>query len=136
MRMPETGVTVIVACGLLALAFIVSVAVYFLRGSLVVRSGRVVPDPELQKIKEALEAHEARYASEMASLSRQLDLLESAMKYPEQILRDGRLNVPARTQASQLLRAGLSPETAALNLGMATRDLRLLAKVSRLLDVP
>lgn len=40
-----------------------------------------------------------------------------------------------RTQAMQLLRSGVSPGTAAASLGIAAREMQLVAKVSRILTV-
>lgn len=50
-----------------------------------------------------------------------------------ELLRDGRLGMPARARALRMLRSGMSAETAAAELGLARNELRLLEKVSILL---
>jgi len=62
-----------------------------------------------------------------------LSSIEANMQTTEELLREGRLNRSTRAQALKMLRSGVSPETAANSLGMATRELRLLARVSELL---
>ncbi len=47
-----------------------------------------------------------------------------------ELLRDGRLAVPARSRALRMLRSGMSPETAASELGMARNEVSLLQKVA------
>jgi len=49
------------------------------------------------------------------------------------LLRDGRLGMPARARALRMLRSGVSAETAAAELGLARNEVQLLAKVSVLL---
>ena len=47
----------------------------------------------------------------------------------------GGLTRTRRSQAMQLLRSGMSPESAASSLGMATREMRLISWVSRILSL-
>jgi hypothetical protein len=47
----------------------------------------------------------------------------------------GGLTRTRRSQAMQLLRSGMSPESAASNLGIATREMRLISRVSRVLSL-
>src|SRR4051794_14130524 len=55
---------------------------------------------------------------------------EAGMQSTAEMLRDGRLSRSSRARALQLLRSGVSPETAAESMGMATREMQLLARVS------
>jgi hypothetical protein len=55
------------------------------------------------------------------------------MQNTDEILRDGRMNRTSRAQAMRLLRSGVSPDTAAATLGVARREIKLLATVSQLL---
>jgi hypothetical protein len=47
----------------------------------------------------------------------------------------GGLTRTRRSQAMQLLRSGMSPESAASSLGIAMREMRLISKVSRILSL-
>jgi hypothetical protein len=138
MSVPDPGLTGILACGLSAASLLVSAAVLVIGLRVIPPNPQTAVDPEVLALREALETHRAEYAGQLASLTRKLELLEAGSvgesgKRPHEALHDGRLNHSARAQALQLLRAGISPDTAANTLGTATRDIRLLAKVSRLL---
>jgi len=50
-----------------------------------------------------------------------------------ELLRDGRLGMPARARALRMLRSGMAPDTAAAELGLPKNEVRLLAKVSGIL---
>jgi hypothetical protein len=43
---------------------------------------------------------------------------------------EGRLSVPGRSRAMRMLRAGIAPETAAVELGMARSEVELLKEVA------
>jgi hypothetical protein len=62
-----------------------------------------------------------------------METLEAGLRAPEQALVEGRMGRTNRAEALRLLRSGVTPETAATNLGLPRHDLVLLAKVSRLL---
>ena len=74
----------------------------------------------LERIRASLEALDQKVA-------------DYSMEKAEEALRK-RLQHSTRSQAIQLLRSGISPETAASSLGIATREMRLIAKVSRILS--
>ena len=50
-----------------------------------------------------------------------------------EMLRDGRLGMPARARALRMLRSGMAADTAATELGLPKNEVRLLAKVSGIL---
>lgn len=50
-----------------------------------------------------------------------------------ELLRDGRLGMPARARALRMLGSGIGAETAAAELGMAKNEVRLLEKVAAVL---
>jgi hypothetical protein len=138
MSMLDPGLTGTVACGLGAVSVLVPGAVLVLRRR--VRRPGIQPavNMELVAVREELANLRAGYAEQLASLTRKIESLEAGSpgeggRRAEGALHDGRLNQSARAQALQMLRAGISPDTAANTLGTATRDIRLLAKVSRLL---
>jgi hypothetical protein len=93
-------------------------------------------DAAATQLHAALASHQASCTEQVAGLSRTLESVQAGLQTGSELLRDGRLNLSSRAQAMQLLRAGISPETAAITLGMASRELRLLARVSRILSAP
>jgi hypothetical protein len=136
----DPGLTGIVACGLGAVSLLVSGAIVMLRGRVRSSITEAPLNPEILALREALENYRAGYAEQLASLTCRIESMEAGSlaersRGANESLHDGRLNQSARAQALQLLRAGISPDTAANTLGTATRDIRLLAKVSRLLAV-
>jgi hypothetical protein len=58
---------------------------------------------------------------------------ESKAKTSLELLGDGRMAMPARARALQMLRSGMAAETTATELGLARNDVRLLAKVAGIL---
>ena len=91
-------------------------------------------DLELARLREALVKTQTSCAETLAGMERQLEMLEAGRQSADELLRDGRLSQSRRAQALQLMRSGIAPETAAVTLGMAVREVRLLAKVSRVLS--
>jgi hypothetical protein len=79
----------------------------------------------------------ARLRSEFERLEalfrRDFTALELSLQNTGEMLREGRLHGTSRAQAMRLLRSGMSPETAAATLGMAQREVKLLAAVAQLL---
>jgi hypothetical protein len=88
---------------------------------------------EADELREVLEAQRVACAEQLAALSKNLELPEASIPRSNEGPWDGRLNVSVRAQALQLLRAGVSPDTAAATLGVPSHDIRLLARVSRML---
>jgi hypothetical protein len=87
------------------------------------------------RMREEWGAQRIGHTTEIESLKRQIENLETSLKNSDEILREGRLNHSSRAHALQLLRSGVSPDNAATSLDMPRREMRLLAKVSRLLCV-
>ena len=90
---------------------------------------------ELQRM---LLQHQAECSEQIARLGRNVTVLELSAQNVEE---NGRglahhgLTRSIRSQAMQLLRSGQSPESAASALGVAKREMRLIARVSRLLSL-
>ncbi|MGD1070105.1 MAG: hypothetical protein ABSB15_08180 [Bryobacteraceae bacterium] len=84
-------------------------------------------------LSQQCERRHALCLDEIAGLRRDFAALELNMQNRNEILREGRLNRTGRAQAMRLLRSGVSPDTAAATLGVARREIKLLATVSRLL---
>ncbi len=89
---------------------------------------------ESVRLSGELERRQADCMEQIGGLRNDLITLESSLQNTEEILRDGRLNRTTRAQAMKLLRSGISPDIAASTLGMAVREMKLMATVSRLLS--
>jgi len=85
------------------------------------------------EFREAFAAHRRACDQKLEALLKTLESLEASLPARDEPRPQESLNLSTRARALQLLRAGMSPDTAAVNLGMPTRDVRLLATVSRLL---
>ena len=89
---------------------------------------------ELQKtLRDDLECGLVRCRAEIAELRENLAEAQQNAQANLDLLRDGRLGMPARARALRMLRSGVSAETAATELGLARNEVQLLAKVSVLL---
>jgi hypothetical protein len=100
---------------------------------LALRKYQLIAARESARLSDESERRQDLCSGQIAGLRNDLVALELSLYNTEEILRDGRLNRSTRAQAMKLLRSGISPETAASTLGMATREMKLLATVSRLL---
>jgi hypothetical protein len=73
-------------------------------------------------------------AQQISEVSRAVEALNESRQSIEAACGDG-FPLSRRRDAIRLLRSGVSPETAASSLGIATREMLLIAKVSRILTV-
>jgi hypothetical protein len=80
-----------------------------------------------------LQQHQAECVEKIGLLGRNVAALETSAQNIEN-LGQAALTRSRRSQAIQLLRSGMSPETAASNLGIARREMRLIARVSSILS--
>ncbi len=88
----------------------------------------------LQKsLREEVEHGRLQCQGEIAEVRETLAEAEKNAQANLELLRDGRLGMPARARALRMLRSGMSAETAAAELGLARNEVQLLAKVSILL---
>jgi hypothetical protein len=78
--------------------------------------------------------HKAGCSEQIAQLSRSVTVLELSAQNVDQAGKGG-LTRSLRSQATQLLRTGMSPESAASTLGIGRREMRLIARVSRTLSI-
>jgi hypothetical protein len=86
------------------------------------------------RMSNELERQQAFHSDQIGALRNHLVSLELSLQNTDEILRDGRLSRTTRAQAMKLLRSGISPEMTASTVGMATREMKLMATVSRLLS--
>jgi hypothetical protein len=90
---------------------------------------------ELQSQMQAmLLAHQVEYSEQIAQLGRNVAALEQSAQNVDEV-RTGGLSRSARSQAMQLLRSGMSPESAASALRIGKREMRLIATVSSTLSL-
>lgn len=101
------------------------------------RGHRMRMDLRIEQTREELHImlrqHQTEYEDGIGQVRHAVEFLEKSGQSTEDALRS-RLTRSQRSQAMQLLRSGMSPESAAPAAGMAIRDMRLMAKVSRLLS--
>ncbi len=88
---------------------------------------------ELAKLQVELDSQKAASSASFSELNRDVLALREEVRTPPEPPRAGGLNRSARAQALQLLRSGVSPESAATSLGMGKREMRLLEQVSQTL---
>jgi hypothetical protein len=100
---------------------------------LALRRYHAIASCESARLRCEFERLEALCRGQTDSLRRDFTALELSMQNTDEILREGRLYGTSRAQAMRLLRSGMSPDTAAATLGMAQREVKLLAAVAQLL---
>jgi hypothetical protein len=70
---------------------------------------------------------------QISRVSESIEVSEKNTQSSMDLLRDGRLSMPARARALRMLRTGMAAETTATELGMARNEVRLLEKVAAVL---
>lgn len=92
---------------------------------------------ESMRLREALEQAQEKAQQEclrqIQTIGEDLAASEKTAQASLEMLRDGRLGMPARARALRMLRSGMAADTAATELGLGKNEVRLLAKVSGLL---
>lgn len=84
-------------------------------------------------LTEAMEHGRQRCQEGIAEVRETLAEAEKNGQANLDLLRDGRLGMPARARALRMLRSGMAAETTAMELGLARNEVQLLEKVSILL---
>jgi hypothetical protein len=85
-----------------------------------------------RRTQQELETNQAACLEQIGQVSRTVEFLELSGRNTDDAI--GRaMNRSLRSQAMHLLRTGLSPETVASTLGVAIREVRLIAGVSSIL---
>jgi hypothetical protein len=103
------------------------------RGLRELRETLDIQQGQQKSLREDLEEGLTQCRGQIAELSDNLTKAERNAQSNMDLLRDGRLGMPARARALRMLRSGLSAETAAAELGLARHEVQLLQKVSVLL---
>lgn len=76
---------------------------------------------------------QTEYRDGLGEVHRSVAFLEQSARSIEDAVK-GRLTSSVRSQAMQLLRAGIPPDKAAVTLGLGKGEMRLIARVSRILS--
>jgi hypothetical protein len=84
-------------------------------------------------LREFLESGQKECLRQIDAIAGDLANSEKSAQASMELLRDGRLGMPARTRALRMLRSGMAADTAAMELGLARNEVRLLEKVATLL---
>ncbi len=103
-------------------------------GFIALRTQRVVGARKHSELLSMLDGQRKESAQQIAEIARGVEDLERSQRSIEEA---GGSGIPRsrRSQALQLLRSGMSPESAASSLGLGTREMRLIANVSRVLTL-
>jgi hypothetical protein len=80
-----------------------------------------------------LRQHQTEFQDGIGTVSRAVESLQQSAEGTEAALR-GRLTPSLRGHAIQLLRSGMSADSAAASAGIPRRDMQLIARVSRILS--
>jgi transposase-like protein len=89
---------------------------------------------EAASARETLELWRKECSERFEELRKADETLEASFRSTRDVLRNGRLNGSTRTTALQLLRTGMSPDAAASSLGVAKREMQMIARVFELLS--
>jgi len=87
-----------------------------------------------EEFESLLVQQQTEFLDGIGQVGRTVEFLERSAQQTEAALRD-RLTPSLRAKALQLLRSGLSPDTAAATLALSRSEVRLIAAVSRVLSV-
>jgi hypothetical protein len=131
MTIPITITDGVAAAGLLV--GIVSLLVNWRQGWLRARGMREMAEIQTslqESLREEMERGQRQCQGEIGEVRETLAEAEKNAQVNRELLRDGRLGMPARARALGMLRSGMSAETAAVELGLARNEVRLLEKVS------
>ena len=84
---------------------------------------------ESASAREASELRRTECLEQFEQLRKALQTQEESLQNTRDVLRNGRLNRSTRTAAMQLLRTGMSSDAAASSLGLAKREMQMIARV-------
>jgi len=88
---------------------------------------------EIVKLRGEMARGDRDCSEQISRLGETLETSKRNAQASLELLRDGRLSLPARARAFRMLRSGMAAETAATELGMARNDVRLLEKIAGVL---
>lgn len=88
---------------------------------------------EAASLRDESETRHKECLRQLAALAERAEESGCGSPASPELLRDGRMGIPARSGALRMLRSGMAPDTVAVELGMAKAEVRLLGKVGALL---
>ncbi len=97
--------------------------------------GRARNRRDLAELKASAARQASLFEETQAGIREEIAALEEFVRNAPEPPRPGALNKSIRTQALQLLRSGVSPDTAASSLGLGRQEVRLLERVAQSLYV-
>ena len=97
------------------------------------RRHRASAERQNREMTSLLRQHETECAGKIDQLGRSVAVLESSAWNIEH-LGQAALTRSRRSEAMQLLRSGISPDTAASKLGIARREMHLIARIADILS--
>jgi len=97
------------------------------------RGHRVRLEQAREELHILLRQHQTEYQDGIGQVTRAVGFLEESAQNTQEALH-GKLTRSLRARAMQLIRSGMSPEKAASATGIARADMRLIARVSRILS--
>lgn len=89
---------------------------------------------EAAALREALEVRGNECSRRFEALRNACQTLEGSLDSTRHVLRNGRLSRSTRAAALQLLRTGMSADSAASSLGLPRREMQMLVRVAALLS--
>jgi len=101
---------------------------------LALRQRRIAVERTHAELWAMLGAHKAECSEKIEQLGRGIAVLELSAQNRDEAGNAG-LTRSVRSQAMQLLRSGMPPDSAASTLGIGRREMRLIAGVSRALSL-
>jgi hypothetical protein len=102
---------------------------------LALRRHRIAIDRSHAELRSMLREQEVEWSARIEQLNRGMAILELRAQNYDEVAKGGGLTHSVRLRAMQLLRSGMSPESAASTLGIGRREMRLIAGVSRTLSL-
>jgi len=95
-----------------------------------IRRQRIGLTVELKNIHEEADRNHQECLRKIHEIWENLTASEKNAQANLELLRDGRLGMPARARALQMLRTGMAAETAAVELSLPRNEVQLLEKIA------
>lgn len=122
-----------VTAGIIGVIFAVAALLVGILGLFLVRRQRILRVGEAAALRAEMDAMQRECLAQTHAIAGALAESEKNAQASLELLRDGRLGMPARARALRMLRSGMAAETAAAELGLARNEVQLLGKIAVLL---
>jgi len=94
---------------------------------------RFVQSRNARRLRDEMERGRLECLRQIGLVGENLETSERNAQSSLELLRDGRLGMPARSRALRMLRSGQAADTTAAELGLARNEVHLLEKIAVLL---